>query len=90
LHPDWLRSLRYQCQYHGVAFFFKQWGDWEPRHDGIKESQSPIMWPDGYYGAGHADYHDGFGTSFVKSGKKIAGRKLDGQEWNEFPQGKHP
>jgi protein gp37 len=27
LHPDWVRSLRDQCQVAGVPFFFKQWGD---------------------------------------------------------------
>ncbi len=29
-HPDWFRSLREQCQAAGVAFFFKQWGEWAP------------------------------------------------------------
>jgi len=32
LHPDWVRSLRDQCQAAGVPFFFKGWGDkgeWE-------------------------------------------------------------
>lgn len=28
MHPDWARSLREQCSAAGVAFFFKQWGDW--------------------------------------------------------------
>jgi protein gp37 len=28
MHPDWARSLRDQCQDAGVAFFFKQWGEW--------------------------------------------------------------
>jgi protein gp37 len=26
-HPDWVRSIRDQCQAAGVPFFFKQWGD---------------------------------------------------------------
>lgn len=30
MHPDWARSLRDQCQAAGVAFFFKQWGEWLP------------------------------------------------------------
>lgn len=29
-HPDWLRSLREQCAAAGVAFHFKQWGEWAP------------------------------------------------------------
>lgn len=28
MHPDWARSLRDQCAAAGVAFFFKQWGNW--------------------------------------------------------------
>lgn len=27
MHPDWLISLRDQCEAAGTAFFFKQWGD---------------------------------------------------------------
>lgn len=28
MHPDWARSLRDQCAAAGVAFHFKQWGQW--------------------------------------------------------------
>lgn len=31
MHPDWARSLRDQCQAAGVAFHFKQWGEYAPR-----------------------------------------------------------
>jgi len=30
MHPDWVRSLRDQCQQTGVPFQFKQWGEWAP------------------------------------------------------------
>ena len=30
MHPDWVRSIRYQCQEANVPFFFKQWGRWMP------------------------------------------------------------
>lgn len=30
MHPDWARSLRDQCVEAGVAFHFKQWGEWAP------------------------------------------------------------
>lgn len=34
MHPDWARSLRDQCAAAGVAFLFKQWGEWgEVGHD---------------------------------------------------------
>jgi hypothetical protein len=29
-HPDWVRSIRDQCQASGVAFLHKQWGEWGP------------------------------------------------------------
>jgi protein gp37 len=28
MHPDWVRSLRDQCQEAGTRFFFKQWGEY--------------------------------------------------------------
>jgi protein gp37 len=30
MHPEWVRSLRDQCQAAGVPFFFKGWGKWIP------------------------------------------------------------
>ncbi len=30
MHPDWVRSLRDQCQCTDVPFFFKSWGEWLP------------------------------------------------------------
>lgn len=33
-HPDWFRSLRDQCTAAGVAYFFKQWGEYTPDEDG--------------------------------------------------------
>jgi protein gp37 len=30
MHPDWARSLRDQCDAAGVAFLFKQWGEFGP------------------------------------------------------------
>ncbi|MCK4640417.1 MAG: phage Gp37/Gp68 family protein [Candidatus Marinimicrobia bacterium] len=30
MHPDWVRSIRDQCEKAGIAFFFKQWGAWCP------------------------------------------------------------
>lgn len=30
MHPDWVRSVRGQCEAAGVPFYFKQWGEWHP------------------------------------------------------------
>jgi protein gp37 len=34
VHPDWVRSVRNQCQAAGVPFFFKQWGGVRKREAG--------------------------------------------------------
>jgi len=72
-HPDWVRSLRDQCQAAGVPFFFKQWGEWlecKPRAL-LDITKCKII--------------QAHGTHFIRLGKKNAGRLLDGQEWNQFP-----
>lgn len=78
MHPDWVRSLRDQCQAAGVPFFFKQWGEWCPddhlTDEEVECRKGPVEqfeWPD------HAQSW--------RTGKKRAGRILDGRTWNEFP-----
>lgn len=29
-NPEWIRNIQRQCEKQGVAFFFKQWGEWAP------------------------------------------------------------
>jgi protein gp37 len=72
MHPNWARSLRDQCQAAGVPFFFKQWGEWAPL--GQIDSTRTFV--------GH---NMGDGQMMLRYGKKLAGRLLDGREWNEFP-----
>lgn len=77
MHPDWVRSLRDQCQAAGVPFFFKQWGEWLPgSHFSITEhtDMSRIM-------------QFGDGQIMQRVGKKQSGRLLAGVEWNQFPGG---
>lgn len=92
MHPDWVRSVRDQCVEAGVAFFFKQWGEWLPGDPRAwDESEKPTYWryQDNSYGGFHRNarhYHrwEG-GVSFVCVGKKKAGRLLDGRTWEERP-----
>lgn len=70
MHPDWVRSLRDQCAAAGVAFHFKQWGEWVPCN------QVPA------HGTGWRII-DGQGMARV--GKARAGRLLDGRTHDEFP-----
>lgn len=70
-NPQWFRDLRDQCERAGVAFFFKQWGEWV--------SVSEVA------GAGeHYKFPDGRTVRHI--GKKKAGSALDGREWKEFPE----
>ena len=87
MHPDWVRSVRDQCDAAGVPFMFKQHGDW------IHTSQQPRVyggplsawqWEDGQNFTGKEGPRDGMGL-FKHVGKKDAGRLLDGREWNEAP-----
>jgi protein gp37 len=88
MHPDWARSLRDQCHAAGVAFLFKQWGEWAPsvRSSVINEGiampgQNGAVWA-------FADgTRDGWRTGpiAVRVGKKAAGRLLDGRTWDEVP-----
>lgn len=71
MHPDWVRSLRDQCQKHGTSFFFKQWGEYEPVYAGM-EGWKLHLRADGQ-------------PAMVRSGKKAAGHELEGREWQEFP-----
>jgi protein gp37 len=79
MHTDWVRSIRDQCQAAGVAFFFKQWGEWRPLSTVGGRQELPF----GEYILPTAD-HPGFG--FAKVGKAKAGRLLDGREWNQLPE----
>lgn len=91
MHPDWPRALRDQCVAAGTAFFFKQWGGWQPRRqaepgDLLNAYRSVIMMPDGRITSGLMPYGP---DAWVmdKIGKKAAGRLLDGKVWDQMPGG---
>jgi protein gp37 len=91
MHPSWARSLRDQCDAAGVAYHFKQWGEWAPANDHagcdlIDRDRTKIM-------SGFFDYGDQwnplganpFRQSMDRIGKKLAGRELDGRVHDDFP-----
>ena len=89
MHPDWARSLRDQCQAAGVAYLFKQWGEWQPSspHQEMvangRRYRYRRRWihPDG----STANYFEP-STPMDCVGKHRAGRELDGRMWDEYPQ----
>lgn len=100
MHPDWARSLRDQCQAANVPFFFKQWGEWglnttkaiailsRSRSNQLyvvvseTKSEKPIAYY--AYPQNGTDEIGGIET-MSRVGKAQAGRQLDGQEHNEYP-----
>jgi protein gp37 len=88
MHPAWVRDIRDQCQRAGVAFFFKQWGEWAPAGKWYDTTHCRMIAPDGtLLGApwsgwrlGTPDYEP-----VRRFGKKTAGRVIDGRTWDEMP-----
>lgn len=70
MHPQWARDIRDQCVAAGVPYFFKQNGEWV--------SVSEVAGP-----GDHFRFPDG--ATVRRTGKALAGRTLDGREWNEMP-----
>ncbi|AVA38078.1 hypothetical protein C3Z06_31230 (plasmid) [Cupriavidus metallidurans] len=100
-HPDWVRSLRDQAVAAGIAFLFKQWGEWLPwdhfnaaRIDDSLESTryATMEWKgDRWEDVGYpiwSDSVDGIVDDrhcMGRVGKKAAGRLLDGKLYDGFP-----
>jgi hypothetical protein len=88
MHPDWARGLRDQCAAAGVAFFFKQWGNWtrtEARPAFCERADKLFAMsfegslrraPDRVIGPGE--------VAMVRRATK-EGKMLDGREHNESP-----
>jgi protein gp37 len=73
MQAEWARSLRDHCQSAGVAFFFKQWGEFlGAGQDGAARDRGAQVL--------NCDREP------IRVGKRTAGRLLDGREWNEFPE----
>lgn len=73
MHPDWVRSVRDQCQAAGVPFFFKQWG-----------KNKGYICPSDYAKQGTSL----FGVQEFLLAERVdtvKTRLLDGREWNELP-----
>lgn len=69
-NPQWFRDLRDQCAAAGTPFLFKQWGEWVS----VSEVEGPGQ---------HHRFEDG--RTVRRTGKKRAGRTLDGVLHDGFP-----
>ena len=91
----WAREIRDQCASAGVAFHFKQWGEWAIA--GVQPSETPGRFAFGDYEfeRGRMVETDHYPRQFTKFGarcvmewvgKARAGRMLDGVEHNGMPK----
>lgn len=76
MNPAWATSLRDQCKTSGVAFHFKQWGHWSPNVMDSHARRQTLKVKDS----------SGRPIILVKLPKREAGRMLEGEVWDEFPQ----
>jgi protein gp37 len=90
VHPDWMRSLRDQCKAAGTPFLFKQFGEWYPingtgrLHGEEDKAIKPYCWIslDGETSGSGCEPD----SLMVRVGKHKAGRLLDGQLWDQYPE----
>ena len=71
MNPQWARDIRDQCLATGVSFFFKQNGEWVSCSEVAGHGQ-------------HFSFPDG--ATVRRTGKKLAGRTLDGVIWDQMPE----
>jgi protein gp37 len=74
INPAWVRMVRDHCRQFGIAFFFKQWGEWAPCSYGEPHSDNAAI-----------ERNLG-GCWMLRVGKKHAGRDFDGRSHDEFPK----
>lgn len=88
MHPAWARSIRDQCVAAGVAYFFKQHGDWLPvDQPWKKESPAPLAANERWMNsAGGHGFHGEDVWRMRRVGKKAAGRLLDGITHDDMPE----
>lgn len=88
MHPAWVRSIRDQCIAAGVAFFFKQWGEFSPVQPldvKFKDVRIDLAGRDVTFLCGLQGDDDAI---LFRVGKKAAGRMFDGRTWDEYPDPK--
>jgi protein gp37 len=82
MDPAWARSLREQCAGAGVAFLFKQWGEWAPTGARTEEEGHSLAFVDR---RGAQSFFQPDGVQVGRVGKKAAGRLLDGIQHDGVP-----
>jgi len=75
MHPTWPKELLVRAQQDGVAYFFKQWGDWEPM-------MTARSWVDGILEMERADWKEMLsGTCIVGYDGKVRFPERPYESW---------
>ncbi len=94
MHPEWATELRDQAKAAGVAFLFKQWGEWAPGECAdrlvTRTERTADHNSDGWhFGTITPAETNGLDRDdeplLYRMGKASAGRHLDGRTWDELP-----
>jgi len=88
-HTDWHRATRDFCKANGIAYFFKQWGEWLPSEqftDGHVDKNNDFAYvgEDGTVLTDDIPLGENY-EQVIRVGKHAAGCLLDGKEHKEFP-----
>lgn len=100
VHPDWIRSIRNQCDSGGIPFFFKGWGEFKNGSDYINlKTSNHIVLTNGEFARWDNDDWKSISKKYsvnqfndlkpfvvCKTGKKQSGDLLDGKQYHEFPK----
>ncbi len=95
MHPAWASSLRDQCLNAGVAYHFKQWGEWSPIQDPFdyvtNDDRVQVVSTAGErlgrpWRGWKVQDRTRDAEPMRRYGKKAAGRELDGRTWDEYPR----
>jgi protein gp37 len=102
MHPEWARDLRDRCNEAGVAFLFKQWGEWQlgSVSTGDYQDNERVVFDDGRTfptvnlqlaldeaGVDDNEFQAHRPVVMTRVGKHKAGRLLDRRTWDEYPDG---
>jgi protein gp37 len=82
MHPAWAIRLMTECAEAGVAFHFKQWGEFKPL-EGERGTDCHWLDPDGHFYGGPTTWppaNDERRAAMFRAGTRKAGRLLDGRE----------
>ncbi len=94
MHVDWARGIRDQCIAAGVAFHFKQWGEWQNGSYPEDDRKTRTMLNDGRV-LSLDDTPDNETLNrwpeyrphmIARVGKHVSGSLLDGHEWKQVPE----